>query len=115
MMAVTVECPSCGQTLEPPEGMSGIRVTCPVCGCSFVVQDGPVMGVQDGTVGTGRGSWFLYTTRGERKGPVSEREIVQWIQEGRVTAEDMVWCPGMETWSCCQYVVPFSRHLPMGH
>jgi hypothetical protein len=41
--------------------------------------------------------WFVHSD-GEQMGPYSGEQLVQYVQEGRVTAETMVWAEGMPEW-----------------
>ena len=41
--------------------------------------------------------WFA-NINGREYGPVNIREIKQWIYDGRVTPETMVWNPSMKDW-----------------
>lgn len=106
-MPAEVQCPSCGQTLVPPEDVAGVMVTCPVCQKSFVVQDAPAV-----TQSAQPAVWHLFIAGSERLGPLSEQTIIEWIQQGRVGSEDLVWSQGMRTWAPCASTPPFSWHIP---
>ncbi|MBB4069227.1 putative RDD family membrane protein YckC [Salinibacter ruber] len=41
--------------------------------------------------------WY-YAVDGERKGPLTEEEIVQLIYEGDLDLDDFIWKPGMDDW-----------------
>lgn len=42
--------------------------------------------------------WYLYKNK-EQKGPFSWQEMVDQAASGGITASDMVWSEGMETWT----------------
>ena len=43
------------------------------------------------------GQWYCHTG-GQQYGPIEEFVLRQWIAEGRVRPEDLVWSPGMPAW-----------------
>ena len=109
-MSSTLECPFCGQTLEPPDTAEQVQVLCPVCNRSFVVRDRPAPSRQASTGPSGEG-WYLSVANGTRYGPVGQDVIVNWVQEGRIGSEDLIWRQGMRTWLPCLTTPPFSSHV----
>ena len=115
-MDLTVECPSCGQTIEVPDVTGKVQMICPVCEQAFVVQEAPVSGPRAhggvGRVGTADdGSWHLTISSGQQYGPISADDIINWIRQGRVTSDDLVWRQGMQTWLPRWSTPPFSSHV----
>jgi hypothetical protein len=49
---------------------------------------------------------------GQQYGPVPTEELISWIQQGRVTASDSVWCEGMAQWAPAGNVPAFMGHFP---
>jgi hypothetical protein len=35
---------------------------------------------------------------GQQYGPITREELISWIEDGRVSAVDQVWCEGMAEW-----------------
>jgi hypothetical protein len=44
---------------------------------------------------------------GKQYGPIAREELIKWIQEGRVSATDLIWCEGMEQWAEASNVPEF--------
>ena len=102
------ECPSCGQVLEIPESGLNSPLTCPVCQKSFVVR-GATKAVDAGP--DSAPVWHLFVGGSQRLGPLSEQTVIDWIQQGRVASNDLVWRQGMGTWVPCSSTPPFSAHI----
>lgn len=45
----------------------------------------------------------------ERYGPTSEEEMRSWVEQGRITAGDMVWSEGMANWVAAGEAFPAVR------
>jgi hypothetical protein len=43
--------------------------------------------------------WFHIVVNGERQGPLDPAALRQRAREGTITAETLVWRPGMERWT----------------
>ncbi len=50
------------------------------------------------TVGEEEAVWYVSPPGGGQFGPASRQTVEQWISEGRVTAETLVWREGWEEW-----------------
>jgi len=60
-------------------------------------------------------NWYC-SINGQQYGPVSKDELLSWIQQGRVTAADSVWCEGMAEWAPAGNVTAFMGRFPQaGH
>jgi hypothetical protein len=55
--------------------------------------------------------WY-YGENGEQKGPVDEATFRQWVAEGRIRPETLVWCDGMENWQAWSAVAAGSSGVP---
>ena len=108
-MSATLECPFCGQTLEPPDTEGRVEIVCPVCNKMFVVGGRTTLTPKSPAGPSGEG-WYLAVANGTRYGPVGQDVIVNWVQEGRIGAEDLIWRQGMRTWMPCLSTPPFSEH-----
>ena len=49
--------------------------------------------------------WYCHVD-GVQYGPVSQDELIEWIQQNRVGPDDLVWTAGMENWSAAKAVFP---------
>jgi len=105
-----VECPHCGQTLDPQGVAAGQRITCPVCVHSFVfgAQSTPAPSTDSQSAPT---PWHVTTPDGHRYGPCANDVIIGWIQDGRLAAGSCVWCQGMTGWAPIESTPPFSQYF----
>ncbi|MEM6689536.1 MAG: GYF domain-containing protein [Planctomycetota bacterium] len=56
--------------------------------------------------GEGPASWYVRPPSGGQFGPASEEVLQQWLMEGRIIAESLLWRPGWEQWRAAHEVLP---------
>lgn len=54
--------------------------------------------------------WYCHVG-GQQYGPIDEQVIHQWIGEGRLTGDDIVWHEGMAQWQRCDINPTFASHF----
>lgn len=57
------------------------------------------------------GGWF-YARAGSRAGPVPEADLVQWLREGRLDHDTLVWQTGMANWVPAHQVDRLAPPMP---
>jgi hypothetical protein len=73
----------------------------------------------------GQDVWYVHATNGEQYGPASEQILRNWIAEGRVTDDCLIWRDGWAEWKAANTVIqtptsppseePVSQPLPQSH
>lgn len=51
-------------------------------------------------------SWYVRPPSGGQFGPASEEVLHQWLMEGRIVGESLLWRPGWEQWRAAHEVLP---------
>jgi hypothetical protein len=54
--------------------------------------------------------WYC-NINGQQYGPVAGEELIQWIQQGRIAALDLVWREGMGEWVIASSIPEFAGHF----
>ncbi len=58
----------------------------------------PTVAAAEATAANGGVVWYVSPPGGGQYGPASRETVEEWIAEGRVTAETLVWCDGWDEW-----------------
>ena len=95
-----IRCTQCQQKLLVPPGRE--RVTCPKCNASLSVRTKETKAVRKPPTK----KWYVHTSGGDEFGPVDRSEIDQWVEEGRIEADDQLLRDGWDEWKWAQEVFP---------
>ena len=116
-MPTDVTCPSCSRRLRMPDAAVGKTMKCPNCQGMVPVPVGtaatptqrpkpkPAPAASTTRVPPVK-KWRLKMETGEEYGPIPKRELDQWIQEGRLTADCQVLKEGGAQWQWASDVYP---------
>ena len=90
------ECYECGKEI------SSLAAACPSCGAPT----GAAQPSSESTIATASPTLDFYVTReGKRFGPYTEADARNYLEDGRIRADDLCWRPGMDTWLPVSQVV----------
>ena len=103
---IKITCAECGRHLEAPDDAAGKKGKCPGCGAVFEV---PVAGGQFAASG-----WRMKKPGGKVYGPADTATMRTWIQEGRVSPEDMLAQEAAESWKPAHSIGEFAGLFPGG-
>ena len=113
-MGIRFYCPN-NHKLNVKTHLAGKRGVCPECGAKVDIpleseprREAPkaVEPKQEQSVpSTDSVVWYVSTPNGERFGPVDEHGFQNWIREGRVQQDDLVWQDGWPEWKTAQEVL----------
>lgn len=103
-------CPNCDQAFSVPLTDGEALVQCPACTAALSVQNGLVSLQPQSVTAPAEPQWHLVTTDGQQFGPISESQIIQWIQDDRVKPGSKVWRKGMADWMPCDVMQPFMSY-----
>jgi hypothetical protein len=115
-------CPHCGIKLLIPEvsgRTSGISNTDPTVALELTVDgtDSPVINelAPVGTTDTSPAAdvqWFVRPASGGQYGPANDAALNQWVTEGRIGLDTLLWREGWENWRYASQVLPTLAHIP---
>lgn len=105
IMGIRFHCPN-GHKLHVKAFLAGKRGICPECGVSVEIPNQSALegmgGIgQAGTVGavvSRDAVWFVRTSAGEQYGPADTPTFREWVREGRVAPDCLVWQEGWPDW-----------------
>ena len=102
-MPIEISCTSCSKRLRVPDTAAGKRVKCPQCQTILSV---PAAETAGASAGGGGDNYHLKTEDGQTFGPVPKKELDEWLQEGRITAECQLLKDGGDQWQWASDVYP---------
>lgn len=110
-MGIRFHCPN-GHKLHVKAFLAGKRGICPECGVRVEIPQQSVgLGELGRTGETGgvasQGSvWFVRTPTGDQFGPADTATFQDWVKEGRVAPDCLVWQEGWPDWRPAADVLP---------
>jgi hypothetical protein len=110
-MGIRFQCPACGAKLNVKAELGGKRGACPKCQAKIQIPTADAEVDAAATVPaaaapsappnaplTTEVKWFVRPPSGGQYGPAAEIVLRQWIQEGRITPDTLVWREGDPEW-----------------
>lgn len=135
-MGIRFNCPN-GHRLNVKSFLAGKRGFCPHCGVKILI---PALSEQiGGNVNTAVVSvpvtpngivpsdipeeakvafenaevqWFVRPVSGGQYGPANDVVLAQWVEEGRIGLDTLLWRAGWESWKYAEQVLPTLAHIP---
>jgi len=120
-MGIRVTCPN-GHKLNIKAFQAGKRGICPHCGASFLIPVDPsAAGLPVGApprpsgrpqsslpqaTESPQGDWYVHLREGGQFGPASDEIMAEWVAEGRVPADALLWREGWPRWKEASDVLP---------
>jgi len=106
-MPIEISCTSCNKRLRVPDHAAGKRVKCPQCQTILSVPAGGGSSVAaGGSSVVGVPKYHLKTEDGQTFGPVPKKELDQWMNEGRITADCQLLREGADQWQWATDLYP---------
>jgi len=113
-MGIRFCCPN-GHKLHVKAFLAGKRGICPECGAKVEIPEESVIvmatGCQRSQAGSKKAeqtsrpkeagdevSWFVRTSTGDQYGPATNRTLQNWISQGRVSSDCLIWRAGWDQW-----------------
>jgi hypothetical protein len=97
---------TCYECYECRKEISSLAVACPSCGAP----SRPAQPSLGSTTGAASSALDFHFAREERRfGPYTEVTARNYLEDGRIRADDLCWRPGMDTWLPVSHVF----HLPL--
>ena len=126
-MGIRFCCPN-GHKLHVKAFLAGKRGICPECGAKVEIPEESVIvmatGCQKSQAGIKKAeqtsrikeagdevSWFVRTSTGDQYGPATNRTLQNWISQGRVSSDCLIWRGHCVNQTECQRVL---RHVAAG-
>jgi len=113
---IDVNCPECSGRIRVPDKYAGKRVKCPKCQGGIAVPGGqtprapapsqPAVAKRAASRAVPEEQWHVQTDDGEQYGPISKRELDQWVVDNRVDAGCQVLRDGWPQWKWAEEVYP---------
>ena len=104
-MPIRCSCPN-GHRLKVQEALAGSEAACPQCGAKFVIPDGGPAAPPPAPTAEQAVEWRLANPQGEQFGPTVAAVFAQWIDEGRVQPDWLVWRTGWPEWKTARDAEP---------
>lgn len=140
-MGIRFQCPACGAKLNVKTELGGKRGVCPKCQAKIqipadspdpaeavpAVAAGPVLAASDEpepavmvpptppaptAAAPKESKWFVRPPSGGQYGPAAENVLRQWIGEGRITPDTLVWREGDPEWLKASAAFPELASIP---
>jgi hypothetical protein len=110
-MPIKVTCPGCQKTYSVPDTTAGKKVKCPACQQVIEVPAAAVTGTSlpgasSSGSAAGKEMWRVRTGDGQGYGPVSKKELDEWVAEGRLDANCQVLRDGESQWRWATELYP---------
>ncbi|MFT5301673.1 MAG: phage FluMu protein Com [Mariniblastus sp.] len=90
-MSIEFTCPHCNSLLRVEDANAGKRARCPNCS---VINRIPGERVDTTPVPPVSQQFFIDSVAGQTYGPVTQQELDQWVEEGRVSADCLIRATG---------------------
>jgi hypothetical protein len=113
-MPLEITCTGCQKRLRIPDKFAGKRVKCPKCQAVLQIPkpesadaaSASPQSAPEAAASSPPDRWYLKTEDGEDYGPVPKKELDQWFDEGRVTADSQILRDGSDQWQWASDVYP---------
>lgn len=99
-MGVKFTCPRCGRRLNVKSSLAGKRGVCPHC------HDKVDIPTQSNPEATEHRWYVMPAGANAQYGPATDGELRQWVGEGRVTADAMLWREDWPQWQPASAIFP---------
>jgi hypothetical protein len=98
-MPIEVNCSGCQRTFRVPDKVAGKKIKCPKC-ANILQVPAPAPSTPNAN------AWHVKTADGQEYGPVSKKDLDDWVTEGRLDADCQVLQVGAPQWQWASDVYP---------
>ena len=104
-MGIRFRCPN-GHKLNVKSFQAKMRGVCPYCGAKFTVPAQSAEPLQDPLAENSQALWYVRPPSGGQFGPADGNVMRDWLKDGRITADSLVWREGWQDWAQAVTVFP---------